>query len=128
MTYDLRAKAALNFPTPASTNLAFVSIEESSISAVLSGKLGYSFGLLWPRQVYGRLIDELSTEGARGVGFDVLFGELRHDQQDPVQMADGSFMESDDYFASEMRQAGNVTLAITPGVQLPQEFVTNAFA
>ncbi|MGH7954797.1 MAG: hypothetical protein ACREOZ_02430, partial [Gloeomargaritales cyanobacterium] len=34
MTYDLRAKAALNFPAPVATNLAFVSIEESSIKAV----------------------------------------------------------------------------------------------
>ncbi|MGH8023703.1 MAG: hypothetical protein ACRED1_08985, partial [Limisphaerales bacterium] len=48
MTYDFRAKTALHFPTPASTNLAFVSIQESSIRAVLSGNLGYSFGLLWP--------------------------------------------------------------------------------
>jgi class 3 adenylate cyclase/CHASE2 domain-containing sensor protein len=129
MTYDLRAKAALRFPDPASTNLAFVSIQESSITAVLSDNLGYSFGLLWPRQVYGRLIDELSTEGAKAVGFDVLFGELRHDLQAPVQMNDGTLMESDDYFASQMRQAGNVTLAVTASIwPLPAEFVTNAFA
>ncbi|MGH7980101.1 MAG: CHASE2 domain-containing protein, partial [Limisphaerales bacterium] len=128
ITYDGRARAALRFPAPAATNLAFVSIDESSIKAVLSGKLGYSFGLLWPRQVYGRLIDELSTEGARAVGFDVLFGELRRDQQAPVMMANGQLIESDDYFASEMRQAGNVILAVTPDVWPPEEFVTNALA
>ena len=128
MTYDLRAQAALRFPAPAATNLAFVSIDESSIKAVLSGDLGYSFGLLWPRQVYGRLIDELSDEGAKAVGFDVLFGELRHDQQDPVQMADGRLMESDDYFALQMSQANNVILAVTPDVRPPIEFVTNALA
>ncbi|HEV2452643.1 MAG TPA: hypothetical protein VGY98_00175, partial [Verrucomicrobiae bacterium] len=44
MTYDLRARAALRVPAPASTNLAFVPIEESSIDAVLHGNLGYSFG------------------------------------------------------------------------------------
>lgn len=128
MTYDLRAKAALSFPAPASTNLAFVSIEESSLDAVLHGKVGFRFGLLWPRQVYGRLIDELSTEGAKAVGFDVLFGELRPDNP-PVQLADGSLIESDDYFAGRMKQADNVIIAVTPGVwPLPDLFATNAFA
>jgi class 3 adenylate cyclase/CHASE2 domain-containing sensor protein len=128
MTYDVRAKAALRFPAPATTNLAFVSIEESSLRAVLNGDVGFHFGLLWPRQVYGRLIDELSTEGAKAVGFDVLFGELRPDNPD-VEMADGSLMESDNYFARQMKQAGNVMIAVTPGVwPLPALFVTNAFA
>jgi class 3 adenylate cyclase/CHASE2 domain-containing sensor protein len=127
MTYDLRVKAALSIPAPASTNLAFVSIEESSLRAVLNGDVGFRFGLLWPRQVYGRLIDELSTEGAKVVGFDVLFGELRPDNP-TVQMADGTFMESDNYFAAEMKQASNVIIAITPQISLPDLFVTNAFA
>jgi adenylate cyclase len=127
MTYDDRARAALNFPAPAATNLAFVSIDESSIKAVLSGHLGYRFGLLWPRQVYGRLVDELSVEGAKAVGFDVLFGDLRPDHA-PVRMADGRLMESDDYFASQMRHAGNVILAVTPDIWPPAEFATNALA
>ncbi len=61
MTCDLRARAALHFPAPAATNLAFVSMGESSIAAVQNGKLGYHFGLYWPRQVYGRLVEELSA-------------------------------------------------------------------
>ncbi|HXB60086.1 MAG TPA: CHASE2 domain-containing protein, partial [Candidatus Acidoferrales bacterium] len=60
MTYDLRVKAALDFPAPAATNLAFVAIEDSSLKAVQDGQVGLHFGLLWPRQVYGRLVDELS--------------------------------------------------------------------
>ena len=128
MTYDLRAKAALDFPAPCATNLAFVSIEESSIDAVLNGKVGLHFGLLWPRQVYGRLIDELSAEDAKVVGFDVLFGELRPDQQAPVEMANGQLVESDDYFAYELRHAGNVLLAVTPRVRPPALFATNALA
>ena len=126
MTYDLRARAALHFPAPAATNLAFVAMEESSIAAVKNGKLGYHFGLYWPRQVYGRLVEELSTQGAKTVAFDVLFGELRHDHP-PVQMADGSLMESDDFFALQMRRAGNVLLAVEPGLVPPDLFLTNAF-
>jgi class 3 adenylate cyclase len=126
MTYDLRARAALHFPAPAATNLAFISIEESSIAAVKSGKLGYRYGLYWPRQVYGRLVEELSAQGAQTVAFDVLFGELRRDHP-PVQMADGSLMESDDFLALQMHRAGNVLLAAEPDLVPPDLFLTNAF-
>ncbi|MGA2281251.1 MAG: adenylate/guanylate cyclase domain-containing protein [Verrucomicrobiota bacterium] len=127
MTYDLRARAALNFPAPAATNLAFISVEESSIAAVKSGKLGYRYGLYWPRQVYGRLVEELSAQGAKATAFDVLFGELRRDHP-PVQMADGSLMESDDFFALQMHRAGNVLLAVEPDLMPPDLFLTNALA
>jgi len=127
MTYDLRVRAAQKFPAPAATNLAFVSMEESSIRAVKSGKLGYRYGLYWPRQVYGRLVEELSAEGAKAVAFDVLFGELRPDHP-PVQMANGGLMESDNFFALQMRRAGNVLIPLTPEVTPPDLFATNALA
>jgi class 3 adenylate cyclase/CHASE2 domain-containing sensor protein len=127
MTYDLRARAALHFSAPAATNLAFVSMGESSIAAVKSGELGYHFGLYWPRQVYGRLVEELSAQGAKTVAFDVLFGELRPDHP-PVQMADGSLIESDDFFALQARHAGNVLVPVTPDVTPPDLFVTNMLA
>ena len=127
MTYDLRARAALYFPAPAATNLAFIPVGESSIIAVKSGKLGYRYGLYWPRQVYGRLVEELSTQGAKTIAFDVLFGELRRDHP-PVQMADGGLIESDDFLALQMHRAGNVILAVEPGLVPPDLFMTNAFA
>ena len=128
MTYDLRIRAAHHFPAPVATNLAFVAIDEASIKAVQSGKFGYRFGLLWPRQVYGRLVDELSAQGAAAVGFDVLFGERRPDHA-PVRMADGiHFEESDDFFGEQLRRAGNVILAMTPELIPPAPFATNALA
>ena len=127
MTYDLRVRAAAHFPSPVATNLAFVAIEESSVKAVQSGKLGYSFGLLWPRQVYGRIADELYAQGAAVVGFDVLFGELRSDQP-WVPLADGRVEPSDDFFAEQLRRVGNVILATTPELVPPRLFATNAFA
>ena len=127
MTYDLRVRAAQKFPAPAATNLAFVAMEESSIAAVKNGALGYRYGLYWPRQVYGRLVEELSAEGAKAVAFDVLFGELRHDHP-AVEMANGAIMESDDFFALQMRRATNVLLAVTPDVTPPNLFLTNALA
>jgi class 3 adenylate cyclase/CHASE2 domain-containing sensor protein len=127
MTYDLRARTALLFSAPVATNLSFVAIENSSIGAVQSGGLGYRFGLYWPRQVYGRLIEELSAQGARAVAFDVQFGELRPDHP-PVQMADGRLIESDVFFALQSRLADNVILATTSDVMPPDLFTTNAIA
>jgi class 3 adenylate cyclase/CHASE2 domain-containing sensor protein len=135
ITYDLRARTALHFPAPAATNLAFVSMEDSSIAAVKNGKinnddslkLGYKFGLYWPRQVYGRLVEELSAQGAQTIAFDVLMGELRNDHP-AVQMADGGVIESDDFFALQERRAGNVIIAITPELKPPDLFATNALA
>ena len=127
ITYDLRVRTSLHFPAPAATNLAFVAMEDSSIAAVKNGALGYKFGLYWPRQVYGRLVEELSAQGAQTVAFDVLFGELRNDHP-PVQMADGSLVESDDFFARQMRRAGNVVIAVTPELRPPDLFATNALA
>jgi class 3 adenylate cyclase/CHASE2 domain-containing sensor protein len=129
MTYDLRVRAASRFPAPAVTNLAFVSIEESSIKAVQDGQLGYRFGLLWPRQVYGRVVDELAAQGAEAVGFDVLFGELRPDHPS-VQIGTNIFQreESDNFFADQLHRAGNVILAMTPELSPPRLFATNALA
>ena len=127
MTYDLRVRAAQKFPVPAATNLAFVSVEESSVAAVRRGLLGRPYGLDWPRLVYGRLVEELSAQGTEAVAFDVLFGDLRPDHP-PVQMANGGLMESDDFFALQMRRAGNTILATTPETVLPELFATNAFA
>jgi class 3 adenylate cyclase/CHASE2 domain-containing sensor protein len=127
MTYDLRVRAALHFPAPAATNLAFVSMEDSSIAAIRHGLLGRPYGLYWPRQVYGRLIEELSAQGAEVIAFDVLFGELRPDHA-PVQMADGSTIESDDFFALQMGRAGNVISAFTAEVTPPDLFTTNGLA
>jgi class 3 adenylate cyclase/CHASE2 domain-containing sensor protein len=127
MTYDLRVRTALHFPAPVATNLAFVAIEDSSITTVQSGRLGYRFGLYWPRQVYGRLIEELAAQDATAVAFDVQFGELRPDHP-PVQMADGRLIDSDDFFAMQSRLAGNVILAATSDVMPPDLFATNALA
>jgi class 3 adenylate cyclase/CHASE2 domain-containing sensor protein len=127
LTYDHRARVALHFPAPVSTNLGFVYIDEASIIKVRDGSLPYKFGLYWPRQVYGRIVAELAEQGVQSVGFDVLFGEPRNDHP-LVQMADGGYMESDEFFGTRMRMAGNVILAITPDLVPPPIFLTNAHA
>ena len=45
-----------------------------------------------------------------------------------VEMANGPPMESDDFFALQMRRAGNVLIPATPDVSPPDLFATNALA
>ncbi|HEV2392325.1 MAG TPA: adenylate/guanylate cyclase domain-containing protein [Verrucomicrobiae bacterium] len=128
MTFDMRVRAAVRYHPTVATNLGFVFIDEDSVQRVWNGSLGYRFGLYWPRQVYGRIVQELATQGARAIAFDVLFGELRPDHP-AVQMADGSVgPDSDDFFAQQMRRAGNVIIAQTPEITPPALFATNAWA
>ena len=49
-------------------------------------------------------------QGAKAVGFDIIFGELRPFDS-PVLLPDQTLVESDDFFAEQMRAAGNVVLA-----------------
>jgi len=102
MTFDMRSRAARWFLSKVATNLGFIFINEESVKRVWDGSLGYHFGLYWPRQVYGRLVQELSAQGAKAIAFDVLFGEPRPDHA-PVRMADGSLADSDLFFAMQMR-------------------------
>lgn len=134
ITYDWRVRQAMRFPAPCATNLAFVYIDDASIAYVQTNHvangdpaIGFRYGLQWPRTVYAWMVNELSAEGAKAVGLDVIFGERRPDHP-PVQMADGTLMESDDFFGLEMRRASNVVIAATKDVFPPPVFATNAAA
>lgn len=128
ITYDFRVREAVKFSPSVATNLGFVDISDESISFIKNNQLlGYRYGLYWPRHVYGRLVQELSGQGARAIAFDVIFGELRPDHA-PVQMADDRLVESDDFFALQLRQAGNVILAHAKDLMPPDLFATNALA
>jgi class 3 adenylate cyclase/CHASE2 domain-containing sensor protein len=127
ISYDIRARQALIFSPRVATNLGFVYINEDSVRAVWNGSVGFHFGLYWPRQVYGRVIDELAQQGAKAVAFDVLFGELRPDHA-PVQLGGTNLPDSDRWFADQMRQASNIVIALTKEVTPPSLFITNAMA
>lgn len=127
MTYDARVRYARQVPAPVATNLAFVYIDENTIEHVRRGTFGYHYGLYWPRAVYGHLVRELADQGAKLVGFDVIFGEHRVFDS-AVQLTDGTMIDSDPFFAQEMRRATNVVLAVTHDLTPPEMFLTNAFA
>jgi len=130
ISYDLRVRVAQNSHAPVATNLAFVAMDDASIAALRHGLLGRPYGLYWPRHVYGRLVEELFAQGAKAIAFDVLFGELRPDHA-PVMLADGTgtnTVESDTFFARQMKAAGNVISAFTAEVTPPDLFATNSLA
>src|ERR1700761_6334801 len=77
LTYDWRVRVAQKFSPPPASNMAFVAMEDSSITAIAAGDPYGPYGLYWPRHIYGRAVEELAAQGAKAIAFDVLFGELR---------------------------------------------------
>ncbi|MEO8426341.1 MAG: adenylate/guanylate cyclase domain-containing protein [Verrucomicrobiota bacterium] len=128
MTYDWRVRQANKFSPPTTAdNLGFVFADDDTVERLGNGLLEESYGLLWPRQIYGRLVRELSAEGVKAIGFDVLFGELRPDHP-PIKMPDNTLLGSDQFFAEQIKLAGNVVLAAEKELFPTTLFQTNAWA
>ena len=127
-TYDLRVQEAARHSPAVATNLGFVYIGDETIKHVSEGLVDDSYGLYWPRQIYGRVARELKNEGAKATAFDILFGELRPDHPPVPVLGASNGMDSDLYFAEQMKAAGNVILAAKEGVVPPQLFRDNAAA
>lgn len=126
ISYDWRVRLATRNTPLVATNLGFVTISDDSIQALLDGTLPYQFGLLWPRQVYARVVDELTAQGARAIGFDIIFAELRPDH--PPAETGATPIPSDDFFAMALRRSGSAVLASERGLYPPALFATNALA
>jgi class 3 adenylate cyclase/CHASE2 domain-containing sensor protein len=119
ITYDWRMRA--HRPNDnAATNLGFVYIRDQTIDVFSRGDLGpnLTFGLYWPRHIYGRLVHELSAQRAKVVALDVLFAEKRPDHGP----------QSDAFFAGQLQRAGNVVLGATPEVVPDSLFRDRALA
>jgi len=124
MTFDWRIRLATNTPADNADNLGFVFINNETIEVLAGGSLGYTAGLYWPRFVYGRVVEELKTQGAEAIALDVLFPELRRDH---TNMPSGPGWP-DEYFARAMRDAGSVILGAETGAIPHPLFRTNAWA
>ena len=131
MTYDWRVRQAAKHSPLIAENLGFVNISDQTIDRLIDNSLGWRYGLYWPRHIYGRVARELALEGANVVAFDVLFAGLRPDHA-TVLMDDEATLNSDEYFAEQMKRAGNVIIAAKVGAKeglLPHAlFRTNALA
>jgi class 3 adenylate cyclase/CHASE2 domain-containing sensor protein len=127
ITYDWRVREAAKHPLSIATNLGFAFIDDPTIEEVRSGRLGYKADLYWPRHVYGRLIQELKTQGAEAIALDILFPQLRP-QEEVTVLPGGSQEKSDYFFARQLAEAGNVILGADKGVLPHSLFRTSAWA
>jgi class 3 adenylate cyclase/CHASE2 domain-containing sensor protein len=129
MTYDLRVRRAAALSPAIVDNLGFVQINDDTIAVLSYGLLGTNLqaGLYWPRHIYGRVVRELARQGAKGVALDTVFGELRPDHP-RVPLPNGGTMESDQFFALQLKEASNVVLAATKDLVPPIKFRANALA
>ena len=128
MTYDLRVRTAQEFPAPAADQSRFrldgrfQHRRHPARAAGTALRTLLAASCLWPG--WSR---NCPPKAQKPLLSTCLFGELRPDHA-PVQMADGSTMESDDFFALQMRRAGNVISAFTAEVTPPDLFATNCLA
>jgi class 3 adenylate cyclase len=105
--YDRHVRQAFNQGARAADNLGFVCLDDDSLKMV-SDNFGYIWP--WPRQLYGRLIGELTAQGAKAIAIDILFLERQPIQGTEI-LVDGQTVESDDYFAQQLGRCSNVVLA-----------------
>ncbi len=109
ITYDWRVRLAFDATAPVAPNLGAVFIDDDSLTAV---NREHQVNWPWPRQLHGRVIRELKAQGAKAVGFDIRFGELHpSNPATAVEMPGEGRLESDEYFARQLRETGNVVLA-----------------
>lgn len=122
LTYDWRVNAAADGASNVSTNLAMVFLDDRTASKLETGTLRshriygpYRTGFPIPRYIHGDFLDLIRDSRPQLICYDVLFAERRGDH--PVfPLPGGGVIESDQVFADDIRQTGNVVLAMTDNV------------
>lgn len=131
-TYDFRARNSIDTSQAAATNLAAIFIDDDSLQEV---NRVYGFSFPWPRQIYGRVLRELKSQGARAVAIDILFAEL-HPPSDAtaVETPGTGRIGSDEFFARQLREFGRAILSTGPAssqssdlLAIPDLLRTNAW-
>jgi len=155
MTYDWRTRQAIRHPPTIATNLGFVAISDESIAVLNNDSLHFRYGLYWPRHIYGRVLRELTAQGAQAAAFDILFAgrrfdhgqvsvspkqwpdlppflsRLHPDQVPPTYEDNGeslTLVQSDEYFAWQLSRSGIGVVAAERGLLPNSLFADNAAA
>ncbi|MDB6130525.1 MAG: adenylate/guanylate cyclase protein, partial [Verrucomicrobiales bacterium] len=102
ITYDWRVQYAARRAHDVSTNLGAIFIDDDTIK-LLNEKLQFNYPL--PRQVYGKVIRELTAQGAKGIGFDILFAELHAPSPNTDVIENGHTNTSDQFFVEQLRHS-----------------------
>jgi adenylate cyclase len=109
MSYDWRVRGAFyQAQTAPAANLGVVFIDDESLREV---NRNYGYAWPWPRQLYGRVASELAAQGAKVVGFDILFIDRHPLTAETALLINDEVVSSDDFFGLRLREANNVVLA-----------------
>lgn len=108
--FDFRANFAARRAPPLSSELRLVALSDRTSSALLSGYFVQErYGMLYPRLLFGEVLQELANRGVKAVAFDVLMPDERPDHPKINWTAAGKAPEpisSDQYFARALGQFG----------------------
>src|SRR5690349_16092612 len=94
ITYDARVKLGAKYSDVSQfgRDMATLFIDDEAVEQVNNGKLTYYYAPAtnqasadalfprdwpWPRFLHGQIIRELAAEGAKAIGFDIMFPELK---------------------------------------------------
>ncbi len=112
-TYDWRVRSAFRTNAESAKMLGAVLIDDDTITEINED---YKFTYPFPRKLYGYVVRELKAQGAKVVGFDILFSEL-HGSNAAIdfKLSSGLTMTSDEFFARQLNRASNVVLAVMGG-------------
>lgn len=110
ISYDWRVRQSFAAEAPIANDLALVYIDDDSLLE-LNQREAHVWP--WPRQVYGRTLKALREQGAKAVGFDIVFAEQHpRTSRTDWQVAGKGLLGSDEYLAWELAQSTNVALAM----------------
>jgi class 3 adenylate cyclase/CHASE2 domain-containing sensor protein len=144
LTYDARVKlgASLNDPNYVARNMATVFFDDVAVQQVNDGSLSHQYAPAvdeesahklyprmwpWPRFIHGQIVRELAAEGATAAGFDIIFPETGERREEEFVTLPEGRVSSDEFFALEMRKAGNTYLAVEQEDTVPPPlFLTNS--
>lgn len=139
-TYDWRTRLVASQSDNVSTNLAVIFIDDKSAGKMDKGVLksprfgALKYGFPFPRFIHGDFLQVLKDYGAALVCYDIFFVETHRDTHpsfnmlngEPSRTDEGEFLHSDDIFADDMLESGNVVLAMNESVLPNVMFRENA--
>jgi len=122
---------AARHPKECATNLAAVFLDDET-EWLEQGGLGKRMTWPYPKHVHGRIVRELSEQGAKAIAFDVLLGGARPDDDEPLMIPEKPGVKlligSGKFFSQQLRAASNVVLAANEEVVPIPAYRTNAWA
>jgi hypothetical protein len=118
--------------------MATLFIDDEAVRQVNDGTLTYFFAPAtnqasadaligkvwpWPRFIHGQIVRELAAEGAKAIGFDIMFSELKQVLPgESITLTNGEVVSSDEFFARKCELPEMCSSRSKTSKQCPQSF------